>query len=844
MKTFCSLVRLFVLRNLRTEKFLSCLSILGIALGIGLFVGIKVSSDRAIASFEADIRGVNPEVNHEILSASGTDFDERVYPSIRRLAGKSYPVLKASAYLPEKKEVLELSGVYTLKAAGHLKFSGGGGFDFEEYFRTLNGVLVTSRFAQALGLKKGDTLTASVYDRTCELRIVGFLDTDSLPRNTAVMDLGNFQEYFGKTGSLTRIELFASEQAAAEISKTLPPGVVLEKKEQLISNQKALINSFRYNLQFVSLIAIMVGIFLLYNTVFISVIKRRTEIGILRALGTGKRHIVLLFLVQGLLFGVIGSVLGIVLGQIVAFFAVGAVEKTLSTMYATVSVSEYLISKTDAGGALLLGVLVSLVASVIPAIESSRIAPNESAKEGTFEGKYRGYYPLLSAIGLSAIAAGCLLAYVDYREMPFDFPFLAYAGILFIILGFSFVSPFYLSKVLKGIAVPSRKIFAATGQITIGDMRGNLYRFSVALMSVAISGALIIALLTLIFSFRGSLREWIRKNISADLYVKPASCVSNFCFFPLSGELIERINSFPEVAAVDKFRTLSIDFRGKKIIAGFGDVGLRNGQLRQRQRESYGEERRSELAKEKKVEMSNYLSVKYGLKRGDEIELQTPKGPQKFIVNDTFSSYSTTSGFMYLDRRWLREFWGLDDATQLGVYLRRDADPDRVIAKLKESLLPAYSLVIMNNRELREDVIRIFDKTFAITYAIELISIMVSLIGVVNTLLALVLEKKREISILRYLGGTWAQVRAILVLAAGIVGVTGIVLGGAMGLLMSVIFIHVINKISFGWEIHFLLPAGYLSIVALLLLLTTIGAGLIPSRVARKIDPKRFISFE
>jgi putative ABC transport system permease protein len=837
------LIRLLVWRNIKAEKFLALLSVVGVALGIGLFIGIKVSSDRAIASFEADVRGVYPSANYQILDTAGLDFDEGIYPRVRRINDESFPVLKVNAYLPKEGEGLEINGIDSVRTMGSLKFPATQRGDLEEYFRTINGVMITKKFADAYSLKKGDVLDALVYDRAHALKIVDILEGGRLPSRMAIMDIGNFQEYFRKTGYLSEIGIEADEKTAERIGRLLPPGLAIEKSAQVIGNRQAVITSFRYNLQFVSVIAILVGIFLLYNTVFISVIKRRTEIGILRGLGTDRKTVVMIFMIQGALLGFVGSLLGIVLGQGVAYFAVGAVQKTITTMYRAISISDYLITGSDALASVALGLLVSLIASAIPSFESSRIRPHESAKEGTFEGRYKGYYGLFAVIGLLGIVSGAVTAYVDYRFIPFDFPFLAYAGILLIILGFALVSPYYLSRVLKVVGRPAKKMFAATGEIATGDMRGNIYRFSVALMSVAISGALIIALITLIFSFKSSLGDWIRKNISADVYVKASSCKSNFCIFPLSGEVLATIRSMPEVAAVDEFRTLSIDFYGKKIIAGFGDAQLRGRYLDEKLHKNV-EERRGEPGPGPVVGISGYLGIKYGLRKGDYVKIATPAGVKTFAVGDVFSSYSTTSGFIYLDRKWLREYWGLDDATQLGVYLKEGVDVDRFIRKLKGRLLPRYSLDLMNNRELRESVMSIFDKTFAITYAIELISIVVSLIGVINTLMALVLEKKREISIIRYLGGSWQQIRHTLVLASGIVGLTGILLGGVMGFIMSVIFINVINRISFGWEIHFFIPAGYLGIVAVLLFLTTLAAGFIPSTVARKIDPKRFISFE
>jgi putative ABC transport system permease protein len=440
-------------------------------------------------------------------------------------------------------------------------------------------------------------------------------------------------------------------------------------------------------------------------------------------------------------------------------------------------------------------------------------------------------------LGLLLAVSGGAVSYIDYRFTPFDFPFLAYAGILLIILGFALCSPFYLSSVLSLFRKTLTRVTGATGKLAAGDMSGNIYRFSVALMSVAVSSALIIALLTLIFSLRASLFDWMGKNISSDVYIKPSACKSNFCFYPLSEELIGEVKKFPEVEAVERFRTLYIDYRGKKVVAGFDDTELRqtSGDAADN-----GDEERSGAH----AGISRYLSIKFGINPGDTIELPTPKGPVKFVVSEVFSSYSTTSGFIFMDRKWLKKYWGLDDATQIIVNVKQGVDASRFIEKLKRTLLPRYSVDIMNMDELRQRVLSIFNKTFAITYAIELISIIVSLIGVINMLLALVLERKREISIIRYLGGSWKQIRNILVLSAGITGIGGIVYGAFLGWAMSLIFINVINKISFGWEIHFRPPFLYLFIVCGILFLTTLMAGLIPSRVARKTDPKRFVSFE
>ncbi|MEW6213785.1 MAG: FtsX-like permease family protein, partial [Nitrospirota bacterium] len=463
------------MKNIREEKFLTLLSIIGVALGTGLFIGVKVASDRAVASFEADIKGINPYANYEILDISGIDFNERVYRDVLNIEENAFPVLKTFGYIPEIKETIDINGIYTIKYIQYLKLSqsnppslpsskgGQGGFldkryKYEKFYRELNGGLITKKFSDKYSFRKGATVKVLVYDKEYTLKIVDILDTESISTNTLIMDIGNFQEYFHKAGYLTRIDLAADEKTVEEIQKILPYHLKIEKKEEVFKNQKSLIASFRYNLQFVSLISILVGMFLLYNTIFISVIKRRTEIGILRGLGADKKTVIILFTVQGMVLGFIGSILGIILGQIVAYFSVFAVEKTISTMYSTISISDYLITKIDALKALILGLFVSFLASAIPSIESSKIRPNESSKEGSLEGKYKRYQKFFSLAGVFCIVSGAILSYMDYRYTPFEFPFLAYMGILFIIVGFTFISPFYLSVILKTIKKPVEKI--------------------------------------------------------------------------------------------------------------------------------------------------------------------------------------------------------------------------------------------------------------------------------------------------------------------------------------------------------------------------------------------------
>jgi putative ABC transport system permease protein len=841
---FLRLLKLIVLRNIKEETFLTLLSILGIALGIGLFVGVKIATDRAVISFEEHVQGLNPQINYEVADISGIDFDENVYRSIRSIEENSFPVIQAHGYLPDRRITVDINGMYTVKVASHLGFSGDRSFDIESFFKKMNAILITRTFAERQLIKKGDILHAFVYNREYPLQIVDIVDIPSLPSHTVLMDIGNFQEYFGKSGFLTKIDIETDEKTALSLQQILPSNLVLENKENVIRQHESLIASFRYNLQFITFLAVLVGVFLLYNTVFISVVKRREEIGILRGLGTKKQTTVLLFTVHGLILGFIGSVIGILFGQLFSYFSVLAVEKTVSTIYRSISISDYLITGTDAARSLLLGLFVSLVASFVPALESAHVRPHESSKAGSLEKQYKRRQKIFSLIGLFSILSGVGIVYVDYRYIPFDFPYLSYMGILLFIMGCTFNAPVFLSLVIRIIRIPARMIFGASGKITISDIEGSRYRFSIALMSVAISAALIVALLSSISSLKKSFKDWLSTYLIADVYVKPASCKSNYCFDPLADEVISIFEDNPEVDDIGKFRSLQIDFQGRKVVAGFGNTAIWSKYRKRMNLSTTEEERLQILGTGRKASISDYLKVKYGLTLGDEIVIQTPKGKETFIVNYSSISFSTTSGFIYMDRKWLKELWGMDDATQLTIYLKEGTNTEQFIMRLREQLPDTYAINITDNSVLRKESLAIFDKSFTLTYAIEFIAIIISMIGVINTLLILVFEKKREISIIRYLGGTWHHITKTMILSGGLVGAAGIVFGYIMGPAISMVIIHVINKISFGWEVRLHIPFLYLSVLTIILFFTTVLAGFIPSRVARKIDPKSFISFE
>ncbi len=840
------LVKLLLIRNLKEEKFLTFLSVFGVSLGIALFIAVNVASNRAVESLKTDITAVNPYAKYQIISKYGIDFNENVYKEVLNIEENSFPVLKTVIYFPKLKELTQIYGIDTVKT---LKYMGikVKTDEFLNFYENLNAVFVPEGFLKEKKLKIGSEISAVVYDKQYKLKIVGSYQSD-FGSNKIFMDIGNYQELFNKTGYLSFIDIQAEKISnVTNLPVINKNGLSVEEKQKLIKNQQSVIASFNYNLKFISFVAVLVGIFLLYNTIFITVVKKRTEIGILRSIGTGKKTILFLFTFQGIMLGILGSFVGIILGQVLAYFSVSAVEKTLSTVYSAVSISSYIISFSDVLYALSLGLGVSFIASIIPAYEATKIKPAETSREGSFETRYKDKYKFVAVAGFLLIVMGLSLSTYEYFKTPFEFPFLSYIGVLFLLIGFTCLTPLFLKMFIFVFNRTIAKIFKSIGIITLGDIEGNIYRFSVAVMSIAISTALILSMVVLIFSFRNSLKTWLDKSLTADIYIKPASCLSNFCYYPLSNEVVKIVENLPEVEDVYKFRALQVNIKDSSAIAGFtnSEVMKKHFKLEYLDRKDR-EKALDELKENQEVAISEYLRKMYGFERGDKITLDTLEGKKDFVVNGVFLSYSTTSGLLILDRKWLKKYWKLDDTTQISLFLKEGVNPKEFEKKLKSLLIlnGNYSLEILNNKEIRKKIFKIFDRSFAITYAIEFIAIVISLIGIANTLLAFVIERKREISIIRYLGGSWKQIRGILILSAGISAVSGIFLGVILGLLISIIFIKVVNQISFGWIVNYQIPFLFLFFLTIILFVSTTLAGFFPSTIAKKIDPKRFISFE
>jgi len=826
------LIVVITLRNLKEEKLFSIISIFGVALGVGLFISILSTTQTAINSFTEDIKKLNPDTNLQIVTKFGKYFDESVYQLLIKHNYKPIPVVKTNGLHEETDTSINLFGIDPFSAFKQSRISiSPDEIDIRVFLTNIDGAILTNDIAKRIGVKRGDNFSLIVSNKRENYIVAGILNTERIPTGI-YQDIGNFQEKLSIFGKLSRIDLKSND--TEKLNKILPQSVRLLSKTGVIKNEKDILESFKFNLHFISFIAILVGFFMLYNTIFITVVKKRPQIGILRALGAGKWQILLIFIDQSVILGVIGSFLGLFLGQMLSFYSSRMVEDTITTIFKPVIIEEIFIFSNYALTAFIIGIAISLMAAILPAVEASKVKPTETVREGTFELRYRKFYKSAFALGIILVATGICFSLIDYFLKIFDQPVFSYAGVLFILAGFAAGAPYYLEKFLQKSQNVFKKIFRAPGIISSADIYSSLYRFSIALISVTVSTALIISMMVLINSFETSLKNWIDKNLNADIFIKLSSCSSNFCFEPIDDNILSIIKNLDEVEALNPFTAMQGTFMGEDVIYGFGDE-----KVVKRYNDNIENHNVTNT-----VAVSEYLKIKYGIEKGDEILIDTPAGQKKFKVREVFTSYSTTQGFIILDKSFQEQYWGSTASTQLSIFLKKGVDTEKVIEKIREDLGGKYTLDILNNNILRQKVMGIFNNSFQITYAIQLTALIISLLGVANMLYAVALERKREISILKYLGANNKFLTKIYMISAGFIGFCGIIYGVILGFILSFIIIKVVNTISFGWSIGIHLDVLNISVTLVFLLIFVIIAGILPLKTIKQTDPKKSISYE
>jgi len=840
------MLRLFLrhsLRHFARHKLLTALNIVGIALGVTVFVSVQIVNHSALASFRASVDLVAGRANLEV-HGDGLDLDEDVYPIVREHEGiaAATPVIEGVATLPDfPGEYLRLVGLdlfsnrpfrtFELRDAAATEARG------LEFIADPQALSLSLPLLRRLGLNVGDSLRLRTGQGVETFRI-GFEidfsgDAPGADEHIAIMDIANLQHAFGHSGRLTRIDAMLRDGAdpdsvIAELQSALPAGVVVQTPDRRGRQIEKMIGAFQLNLTALSLVSLMVGMFLIYNTVAASVVGRRAEIGILRSLGLVGPSVRALFLAEAALLGLAGLALGLVLGVLLAGQLVGIVSQNITSLYILLSIQNLFVSPWSVVAAVFLTFGAVLAAAWFPATEAARVNPIEALTPGFLAGRSERSTRRWLLVGLAFL---CLAAALGVASRSGGPPALSFGSALFTLLGFAFLVPGanrWAAGHLPGCSV--------VGRLALRNFGQSLHRNSITVAAIVSALAMLVGLSIMIHSFRGTVGDWLNRSVRADIFVAPLSSLLVGQREVLNPEVERTVENDPAVFALDTYREVRISIGGMPVklaairfpvvsrlnplpfVAGDGAAILR------------------EAGRLGEVVVSESCARKFRVAAGGSLSLPTPSGPRPFRVAGVFYDYTSDSGLVLMDASTFAEVYGESGANSLAVYLKPDADTPAVRARLRAALAPVGDFLIYSNRELRAEVFRIFDQTFAVTYVLQTIGILISGLGTLLSLGILVAERRREIGILRAQGASRGQVRAVVLIEAGLIGGVGSALGLAGGLALAFVLTEVINIAFFGWTIRMSLPWGFLLVLAPAVIATAVLSGLLPATTASRVD--------
>ncbi len=809
------------LRYLLRRPLQSILCILGVALGVAMVIAIDLANGSAARAFELSTETVAGRATHQIVG-SGAGLDEAVYRRLKVELGvrEAAPVVESYAIAVElDQQPLRVLGVDAFAEAPFRSYLGQGNAplrqnDLTDFFVRPDALLIGQETAVRYGLRLGDALTLRAGDARRTMRIAGILNpADERSRRAldglAIVDISTAQELFNMAGRLSHIDLIADERTEAgralldRVRAVLPPGAAIVKPSARSQSVESLTDAFRLNLTALSLLALVVGMFLIYNTITFSVVQRRPIIGTLRCLGVTQAEVFRQVLLETLLLGAIGGALGIGLGILLGRGAVGLVSQTINDLYYTVNVRSVDVDPWTLVKGFGLGLAASLLAALAPAYEATSIPPITALRRSAGEQRVRWLLPRVALAGLVMLAIGAAMLLLS-RALVVNL-----GGIFFVLIGLALASPMATIGLMGALQPLLDRLAGLVGRLSARGVVNAISRTAIAIASLMVAVSVIIGLQSMINSFRTTVESWLDASLTADVYVAPPATGINASNATIAPSVVADFEALPDVSDVTRFRRVSVDFRTAD--AEYRQASLlaiRSG--RERSARTFVWTLRpadglwASMAGQDEVQVSEPFANKYGITpQNNRLLLRTDQGERVFRVVAVYYDYASDAGVIVMRHETYRRYWQDDQISSLALYV----DPTKVsdLSAFVDQLRQRFAgrdLVISANRELRADALAIFERTFTITGALNLLATVVAFIGVLSALMALQIERTRELGMLRANGMTLRQLWRMTLLETGLMGGTAGLLAMPTGFLLALILVYIINLRSFGWTIR------------------------------------------
>ncbi|MGC2527672.1 MAG: FtsX-like permease family protein [Candidatus Acidiferrum sp.] len=823
----------------------AALTILAVTLGVAVVLAIDLAGAAATGSFRASIETLTGDNDLEIVATGGVP--ESVVGTLATLpySIRISPRIDDSAVIVATKQTLPLIGLDLVAESGSTwnRMTSESKLSerltpSEDAMRSLL-KLDSIWVGASLGKKPGDRLRLLINDSVREFTIRGVYPDSNGNESAIVMDLAAAQCALNRFGRVDRILMKVPETPSLEewqqrLRSVLPAGVEIRPQGTGTNENRRMLAAFRWNLRLLSYIALIVGAFLIYNTISVSVVRRRPETGIVRALGASQGTVLAAFLGEAAFFGLAGAALGLPVGRLMASGAVKLMSATVESLYVSSRPGVIELGPGSVVLAFVIGVGVAILSAYSPAREASLVSPVEAMARGRREYTARVHKSRDFWMAIVLAIAGAAAARVPAIEGK---PLFGYLAAILFVAASALAIPAFADAVIHRSSRWLGKILGVEALLASQSLSSSLRRTSVLVGALSTAIAMMVSVGIMVGSFRETVRLWMNDRLPADLYLRPAGEPAPDRHPTISLELADTISGLPGVAGVDRLRAYEISYDGLPATLAAVDLSAR----RSDQHSNFFSGRPtevvlSEIRGSNDVLASEPFAYKHHLRAGDTITL--PLGPARpsFRIADVYYDYGSESGTILMDRQTLLHYLPDPASSNLAVYLAPNASAEAVREEIVQASA-GHRVLIASNRDLRTEAIRIFDRTFAITYALEAVAVIVAVMGIAGALLALVIDRRRELGLLRFLGAATGQVRKQILVEAGLLGLLSNFVGLALGFALSLVLIYVINKQSFGWTIRFHWPVAVLLGAISVVYVATVLAGLYPAEVAVRLNP-------
>ncbi len=812
------LVALALARDLLRKPWQLLLTILSITAGVTVVVGVDIANESALAEFRRAGDITAGQATHR-LTGTTAGIPESLYRSVRVDAGirLAAPVISAEVAMAGEPGQWTLIGVDPLsdfRLRGY-RFGNGAG---EESSTNAANQAWPLFVAAGLERESGDELTLESAGRRQSFNIAGELVVPGGdPGKLLVTDISWAQDFLAMQGRISHIDLRLSPDEAQRLQEMLPPEVRLIHLGVYDGAREDMSRAFRINLTALSLLALVVAMFLVYSAVSFQVARRRPLLGLLGALGVTPTGVAMLLLWELVVTGLLGTMLGIALGVFLAQYLTALVGGTIDALYHALAEPPPRLGGPTMVRALLVGVLATILSGLVPVLQASResaVSLIRGSGESLGMGQHAG--KLLPVSVVLCLPATLLLIW------PGDSLVLPFAGLFLLICALSLLGPWLLRQAGNWSARHGGA--GLVPKMALGNASRHLDRTGVAVVALAVAVSATLGVELMIRSFRHSVGDWLEHYLRADIYLAAEDAGDS----ALSENYIAALAAIPGVAQVAAGRRSTIATTSGPLtvfaldtpaegFAGFRVIRQLEGNLRARFHED------GELL------VTEPLARRLRLEPGDSITLPTDRGPRPFTVAAIYRDYSSDRGLVTMDWRTWRRHYDDHRRKSAALYLDAGVDTGDVMAKARASPGAPDALFLRANRELREASLAVFDQTFRITAVLRWLAVIVAVTGIVSALMALLLARRREFSMLTAIGFSRAQVGGLLLAEAGIAGLVAGLVAVPLGMLLSLALIRVINVRSFGWTMDILVDWELAAQSVLLALFAALVAALYPA---------------